>query len=244
MLQYIKGKYRKLRFYLTINWVKTLRFNFKKFPFSVAIKLPVFFYGKVKFSCMTGEVVIDAPIKKGMIGFGQRYEMNTVAQGIAEINIQGKIIFRGHVQFGKDYFVYIGKNALCEMGHMSSLGSRGKIICTHKVVLGTYARLGSESQIIDTNFHGLLNTKTNELYPMQSKIQIGNFNFFGNRVSVMGKTKTPNYCTVASNSVCNKDYSSYGENVLIGGVPSKLLRTNISRDWQGEEEMMLKSLII
>ncbi|WP_274476023.1 acyltransferase [Mangrovimonas aestuarii] len=210
----------------------------------MAIKLPVFFYGKVKFSCMTGEVVIDAPIKKGMIGFGQRYEMNTVAQGIAEINIQGKIIFRGHVQFGKDYFVYIGKNALCEMGHMSSLGSRGKIICTHKVVLGTYARLGSESQIIDTNFHGLLNTKTNELYPMQSKIQIGNFNFFGNRVSVMGKTKTPNYCTVASNSVCNKDYSSYGENVLIGGVPSKLLRTNISRDWQGEEEMMLKSLII
>ena len=37
-------------------------------------------------------IEIEGKIKKGMIGFGQPYEMNTLHKGIAEINILGKII--------------------------------------------------------------------------------------------------------------------------------------------------------
>ena len=60
----------------------------------------------------------------------------------------------------------------------------------------------------------------------------------------MQKTKTPNYCTIASNSLCNKDYSSFGENILIGGIPAKLLKENISRDWVGEQERLENNLIV
>ncbi|WP_238160810.1 acyltransferase [Flavobacterium cupreum] len=227
-----------------MNWTKTLYFNFKKFPFAIAKKLPVFFYGKVKFTSITGQIEIKAHIYKGMIGFGQSYEMNTIHRGTAEINITGKLIFKGRMQLGKDYFIFIKKGAYCELGHMSSLGSNGKLICTEKIILGDYARLGSECQVIDTNFHQMIDTKTGTIYKMSLPIQIGNYNFVSNRVSIMKGTRTPDYCTIASNSLCNKNYSSFGENILIGGVPVKLIKENISRDWEGEKENLEKWLSV
>lgn len=236
--------YKRFKFYYSVNWTKTLYFNFKKFPFAIAKKLPVFFYGKVKFTSITGEIEIKAPIYKGMIGFGQSYEMNTIHRGTAEINITGKLIFKGRIQLGKDYFIFIKKGAYCELGNMSSLGSNGKLICTEKIILGDYARLGSECQVIDTNFHQMIDTEIGTIYKMSLPIQIGNYNFVSNRVSIMKGTRTPDYCTIASNSLCNKNYSSFGENILIGGVPVKLIKENISRDWKGEKENLEKWLSV
>lgn len=235
---------QKISFFCKVNWLKTIYFNFKKFPFSIAIQLPVFFYGKVHFQNISGKVIIDYPIKRGMIGFGQPYEMTTQEKGIAELVLLGSIVFKGHVQFGKDYFIYVKENADLIMGHMSSLASNGKIICSNAIHFGDYARIGSESQIIDTNFHQMVDVLTNEKFPISAPIVIGNYNFISNRVTILSKTILPNFCTVASNSLCTKDYSSLNENSLIGGVPAKLIKSNISRDWEGEKENMNKWLII
>ncbi|MCD0471659.1 transferase [Flavobacterium sp. JAS] len=230
--------YHKLRFYYSVNWTKTLYFNFKKFPFETAKKLPVFFYGKVRFTSITGEIQIDGNIKKGMIGFGQPYELNKAYKGIGEIFILGKLTFKGKFQFGKDCFVFVGENASCELGNMASMASNGKLICTEKIVLGDYARFGSESQIIDTNFHDLIDTQTGEKLQKSAPIFIGNYNFGSNRVSILKGTQIPDFCTIASNSLCTKDYTTLGENILIGGIPAKLIRNNISRDWQGEKQQL------
>ena len=70
------------------------------------------------------------------------------------------------------------------------------------------------------------------------------YNFVSNRVTIMQKTITPKNCTIASNTLCNKDYTTFGENILIGGIPAKLLKENISRDWEGERENLERNLII
>jgi hypothetical protein len=70
------------------------------------------------------------------------------------------------------------------------------------------------------------------------------YNFISNRVTILSKTKTPNYCTIASNSLCTKNYSEYGENTLIGGVPAMLIKENISRNWSNEKELLDKWLKI
>lgn len=248
MIQTLKKHYRPMRnslaFWWSVNWTKTLYFNFKKFPFATAVKLPVFFYGRVKFKSIGGKITIDAPIKRAMIGFGQPYEIITRSKGTAEICLWGEMIFKGHVQFGKDYFVYVDDGAHLEMGHMSSLGGNGKIICYEKIVFGKYARIGFESQVIDSNFHTMIDTQTGKKYPMTAPILLGNYNYLGNRISVMQQTQTPDYCTIASNSVCNKDYSGLGSHILIGGMPARLLKENISRDWEGEKVMLEESLVI
>ena len=248
MIEFLKNIYRNLReqyrFYNSVNWIKTYYFNYKKFPYPIAKKLPVFFYGPVKFSSIQGELKIEAPIKRAMVGFGQPYELITKFKGTSELFLKGTLVVKGHVQFGKDYFIHIGDKAYCEFGHMASIASNGKIICKQEIVLGNYARIGSESQLIDTNFHQMINPETGEKYPMNSAIKLGNYNFVSNRVSIMQKTITPNNCTIASNTLCNKDYSIFGENILIGGIPAKLLKENISRDWAGELANLEKYLIV
>ncbi|MEM6685900.1 MAG: transferase [Bacteroidota bacterium] len=242
----VLGKqWRRFKFARTVNWYKTIYFNYKMFPKHIAKKLPVFFYGAVKFNSLEGHITIHAEdIKRGMIGFGQNYEMNKRSQRTAEITLDGQLAFKGHCQFGKDYFINIMENAYCEMGHMSSLGSRGKIICSKQIVFGEYARIGYESQLMDTNFHAMINTETQEKYEMEGIILLGNYNYFGNRVSIYKDTKTPNFTTIASHSVLTRDYTKLPENILIGGIPAELIKTNISRDWEGERDMIENALMI
>lgn len=236
MYKYFGKMFRKYKFLLKINWIKTIYFNFKMFPFEVAKKLPVYFYGKVKFNDLSGKIQINAPIKSGMIGFGQPYEIFTKAIGKSEIFFAGNINFNGYCQFGIDYLIYVAPNASLTMGNMSSLGSNGKIVCFDKIMFGDYCRIGFESQLIDTNAHQMIDVVTNEKFPITSSIILGDYNYFGNRVSIMQNTVTPNYCTIASNSLCNNDYTNFGSNTLIGGIPAKLLKHNVSRDWEGEIE--------
>ena len=233
-----------IKYFFSVNWIKTLYFNFTMFPLSVASKLPVYFYGNVAFRSLKGKITITAPIKRAMIGFGQSYEVFKSSKGTAELHLDGQITFNGYTQFGKDYLVYVSENAKLEFGNMSSLGSNGKILCYHKITLGDYARIGFESQLMDTTAHQMINTINQEKFPMFSPIIIGNFNYISNRVTVLAKTKTPDYCSIASNSLCLKDYTSLGKNILLGGIPANLIKENISRDWANEMVNMKKWLNI
>lgn len=218
-------------FYCTINWFKTIFFNFKMLPFKQAKKLPIVFYGKVTFTSLKGKIVFEVEPEFGMVGFGQRYEMTKTSMRNAQLEINGNFVVKGHIQFGPDYIVVITKSGNLEMGNFSSLGCRGKIFCTNKIVFGTHSRIGFESQVMDTNFHDLINTETGEVYPTLKTVVLGDYNFVGNRVSIMGGTKTPKNSIIASSSLCNKDFSLEGANILIGGIPSKLIKRNITRNW-------------
>ena len=239
-----QGLKNKIKFFFSVNWIKTIYFNFKKFPYPIAKKLPVFFYGSVKLTNIDGKITINTPITTAMIGVGQQYEKATRHLGIAEINLVGHIHFKGRAQIGKDCLVFVSKKAYCEFGVMASLGSLGKIICNDKIILGDYARIGFESQIIDSNFHEIIDLKNNIKLPMTLPINIGDYNFISNRVSILKGTITPSNCIIASNSLCNKDYTNLNKYSLIGGVPAKLIKEQISRDWEGENERLNTSLIV
>jgi acetyltransferase-like isoleucine patch superfamily enzyme len=240
MMRSAYGKVRhgwgRLRFYASVNWVKTVYFNFRMFPFAIARKLPVFFFGRITFQKLSGRFVIDAPICTGMINFGKRFEKFSRSRGIAELDIEGTFVCKGYVLFGKDCFISVAPGATLEMGNKSGMGRTGKIICTDSITIGDNARFSFECQVMDSNFHQMIDTESGQKSPMSSPVNVGSYNFFGNRVSVMPGCVTPDYCTVASYSICAKDYSGLGKNVLIGGVPGKLIRENISRDWEGEPE--------
>ncbi|RED48455.1 acyltransferase [Seonamhaeicola aphaedonensis] len=238
------GIKRKLKIFVKVNWIKTLYFNFKMFPFNIAKKLPVFFYGSVKFSNLSGEVIIDAPVRLGMFGFGQQFEVFTRSKKTSEINLSGILKIKGNVHIGKDCFLYIAKEAYCEFGHMTCLGYNVKILCTDKIILGKWARVAYESQISDSNFHDTYNTLTKERYSKSGSIVIGNYNWVANRSTIMKSTVTPDYCIIASNSLLSKDYSKLGNYILIGGVPAKLIKEHVSRDWEGEKATLEKNLII
>ena len=59
------------------------------------------------------------------------------------------------------------------------------------------------------------------------------YNWFGNRCNIMKGTITPNNTIVASNSLCNKDYSDIPEYSLLAGSPAKLKNKGIKRLFEG-----------
>jgi acetyltransferase-like isoleucine patch superfamily enzyme len=238
-----QGLKNKIKFFFSVNWIKTIYFNFKKFPYPIAKKLPVFFYENVKFSNINAEIFINAPIKTAMIGFGQKFEKFSRSRGIAELVISGKLIFNGHAHFGKDVFMFVSRNAVAEFGHMACLGSNVKYICTENIVLGSWAGIGYDSQLSDTNYHPFKDLNSNESITMNKSVFIADHNSFSNRVTILPGTVTPEHCVVASNSVCTTDYTKFGKNILIGGIPAKLIKTNYVRDWESEKDALLKSKI-
>jgi acetyltransferase-like isoleucine patch superfamily enzyme len=63
------------------------------------------------------------------------------------------------------------------------MASNAKLIAVESVILGDFARFGSESQIMDTNFHQMIDTTTGERYKVTQPVVIGSYNYIGNRVS-------------------------------------------------------------
>jgi acetyltransferase-like isoleucine patch superfamily enzyme len=203
------------------------------------------FYGPIKFTDISGNIIIkERQIRTGMIGFGQRFEFMKKHKGYAELSLKGTLVFKSYAHIGKDCFIHISKNAYCEFGFMGCLGSSVKLICTEKIILGIWVGLGYESQISDTNYHPMMNLETRSHYAMQAPIIIQDYNSFANRVSVQPGTKTPKHCVIASNSLCNRDYTEFGERILLGGIPAKLLKSNFVRDWEFEAQDLLKSKIL
>jgi len=244
MLRLVKKTYHKLRFALTVNWYKTLLFNFKMFPFATAKKLPVFFYGRVKFSSLSGKVTINGPIKRAMIGFGQQFEFPSTSMGTAELVLAGHLVFNGYAQIGRDFAVFIGKEATCEFGYMSCLGSRVKLICKKEIRIGEWTGIGYESQIADSNHHPMKNSRTGEYYPMERPVHLGSHNAVSNRVTFMPGCETSDFCVIASNSLCNKNYKSLGENTLLGGIPTKLIKRDYTRDWENEKQLLKQYKVV
>lgn len=49
---------------------KIIYVNFRSLPFSQAIHLPIYVYGKVRIYCLNGSMEIKGPVKRGIIKIG------------------------------------------------------------------------------------------------------------------------------------------------------------------------------
>lgn len=233
IIKKVKNKWNR---FFSINWIKSIYFNFKMLPLHQAKKMPILFFGKVKFTNISGTIVINSDkINFGMIGFGQDYENRKISFGFSQFHLEGNINFRGNFQFGKDYLLVVSKNAKLELGHNSSMGYLSKLMCYDSITFSDYCRIGFESIVMDTSSHQMINTITKEKFKITKPIFLGSYNYLGNNVSVLKGTKTSDYVTIAANSVCLKDYTSFGSNILIAGNPAIPIKHNVSRDWKGEQ---------
>lgn len=95
-----------------LNLVKTLYFNFRLLPFHIAIKLPIYIYGPVKFYWLKGKIEIHYPnIYSGMIKLGRNNEFFNGVDKSAFINIGigGKLIFEGPCAISNNYKIRIAE---------------------------------------------------------------------------------------------------------------------------------------
>ncbi len=221
---------KRFRHLLSINWRKTVYFNFKMFSFRNALKFPFIFYGKVKFKSLKGKIIFESPIEKGIARFGKNLELISQRSNVSELRIDGTLKVNGNFIVGNDFAIHITTNACMKISGGSYFGHRTRIICTKLIKLGQFFRFGFDSIISDSNYHFIHNTEKNTVSEKNGTIVINDNCWVGGRSTILKGTVTPTNIIIASNSLLNRDYTSdIKENSMIGGIPAKLIKTNVAR---------------
>lgn len=211
------------------NYWAILYFNFKMLPFKQAIKLPFDFYYSVRFENLSGKIKINSSeIKRGMIKIGGRGS-EMFSRSTTIIDVKGEVNIHGILEIGHAVLLRVEKNGVVSFGQNVRIGAFSKIFSEQSITFGDEIDFSWECQIFDTNFHFVRDFTSQVVDSKTGKIKIGSNNWFGNRVSVMKGTITPDNVIVASNSLCNKDFLFLSPYSVIGGIPAKLIGSNKER---------------
>ncbi len=240
----IKPIYKFVKLFFILNIFKTIYINFRTQPLSKAIKLPIFVYGKLKIYSLRGQIIIDAPIKMGMIHFGKDLDHNPVSLNPIKLTINGILKFNGHslISGGSTITVW---NGIINLAKNVSIGSGVQLKAYTNIEIGENSQIVALCTVMDTNVHYVKNIKTGEISKSFAPIFIGK-NCWINQGSLITKgTIIPDYCIVARNTFLNKDYTKICEpNSVLAGSPAKVIATDMQRIFDFEEEIKLNKYFI
>ena len=229
MIKTIKKIFKNFNVYFKLVCAipRSIYFNFYYLPFKQAIKFPVLIK-KGHFYKMKGKVIIDAPVKFGMIrlGFfgGHMYPNN----GIHWTQWGGKIIFKGRCMISNNSFIVQGKDSTIIFGDNFCASTSLKLISFKHIEFGKYVRIGWNCIFTDTNFHPIYDIKKEKFKKAYGPIKIGDNNWFGMECRIMHSVATPERCIFGLGSLLTRggEYEPY---CLHGGTPLRVLTRDVMR---------------
>ena len=232
-----------LKLLIRLNIVKTIYFNFKKLPSRLAIKLPIYIYGKAKFRELNGSIQINAPIKRGMIKIGKNDYYIRTSVPMTYWVINGKIIFNGTAKFLNGGYMCVASNGVLTIGDDALIGSNYKIMCFESISIGRSLRCTYDCQIYDTSYHYVErgDGSTNKL---TVPICIGDYVWIGNSSTIAKGSNIPSQNIIANRSFVNKDFedSCREGGYLLAGSPAKVKASGMKRIFDSNREKELDQI--
>ena len=126
--------------------------------------------------------------------------------------------------------VYIeDNNCIVEIGCNTYVGHHSHLACTEDgsiLKIGNNCMLSSYVQVRTGDSHSILNLDGKRINPAAS-VMIGNHCWLGEGSKVMKGVTLGNDSVVSTGAILTK---SFGNNVLVGGLPAKVLKENINWD--------------
>lgn len=235
-----KIKHLSIKRFLKIGVFKTLYFNFKMLPFSQAIKLPFIISKYTNLYDLTGTIKLNCIPRPGLITIG--FAGDDIVDSKSNrgfIDLKGIIEFSGNANIGVGNTIKVGKYGFLSIGRDFTSNYNTRIICKKNIKFGNTVKIAWENIITDTSSHYVSYLDLKKYSSVNGFISIGDNIWIGARCTILQKTVLLNDIIVASNSLCNKDYTKFGNYVLIGGSPVKLIKSNVTRVFDKELEMSL-----
>lgn len=208
------------------NWWAILYFNLRMLPLKQAIHLPFDFYGSIRFINLNGKVNLYADkLKIGMIKIGsQGSDMFPKSETV--LNISGSLEIKDRLVIGMGSSIISCKDSIISFGRNTIVGANNLIYCEKMVSLGDNFLSSWNCQIMDSDTHEVIDLDTGKSNIMCQNVFVGDNVWFGNGVIVNKGTKFASNTIVASRSLCNKDYTQYGEYCVLAGSPAKVVANN------------------
>ncbi len=216
------------RLVLTIRAVpKTVFFNFYYFPLAIALRFPVFVSHRVRLMEMRGSVMIQGPMKTGMIkiGFGDIGVFDS-ARSRAVWQVSGSIAFGGRATLGQGTKISV-KGEL-SLGERFEIMAESTIICNQKITFGRDCLVSWECLFMDTDYHRIVDMQGVVLNP-DDEIRIGDHVWMGCRCLVLKGTVVGDNAIVGASTLLNSKVQGAGH--VIAGNPARVVKEDIRWEW-------------
>lgn len=218
---------------ISSNWYNifcTLWLNFRCLALTQAWKLPIAVYGRPRFFNLSGKIRIEGKVSFAMIHFNKTRPGSPSNMGIqTEIMNQGTIIFHGKGTIGTGNKIRVAPRAVLEIGTQFLITDMVNVGCYKSIIIGDQSWITHRCQVFDANYHFLANLNNRTINKWTKDIIIGKGCWVCNSTTITGGSIIPDFTTIASNSLVNKDYSSLRENSILGGIPAKLIAEGYRR---------------
>lgn len=238
----LNNKFNALEYRLAsprLNIWKTLYVNFRLFAIRDALKLPILVYGSLRIYQL-GKIILNVPkIEKGIVRIGI---FDIKSYGRTAINNCGTIVFNGRCDIWGGCYIELSNTASLNIGKHALIGENVRILLQGQCTIGKYLRLAYNSQIIDTDFHFLVNVESGEIKNCRSNVVIGDYNWIGNNTTIKKGAITPDYTIVAApNAMLNKDYRNITSKYpILGGSPAKEISHGVRRIFSITNESLIR----
>jgi|GEM_PF-3555170 len=238
------------KFFQMVSLWKTLYWNFKLLPFSVAIKFPIL-VGK--------RVTLDGVHRwNGKSGLKFRDESAltrfSIMLGVTKYTLispkachtyirmseNAMIVLGCRIQFCPGTSVVLMHGGCLEIGNGFRANHGTAIYCYHSVVFGDNVRFGWHNQVYDTDFHVIYNSNKHSIANPYGSVSLGNNVWVTNHCTIAKNSHLPAYSMLSSGSLCNKDFRDVQTigNLFVGS-PCKCIRDGFFRIYHKDWEAML-----
>ncbi|MCW4000033.1 MAG: acyltransferase [Candidatus Bathyarchaeota archaeon] len=201
---------------------KTLKFNSAALGKSIPSRhlLGNLVDGKTKISIEKGA---QLEIKGNLeMGINPENFFPSNAPCILTMGENSRIIFHGNINIGRGVIIEAQRNATIEFGKNVCINSNATIIASQSIKIGDSTGIGWNSEIIDTDYHGMLNTIGD--VKVAGPIEIGSHVFIARHVYIMKGIKIGDGSIIGAGAIVTHDVPP---NCLAGGIPAKIIKENI-----------------
>lgn len=209
---------------IILSMPKTISFNLRAFPLSIAVKLPVLVYYKVQIvNIHKGIIVFPNGAKTFMVRMGYGGSKSVIEHNHSIINLR-----KGHVRFEGIAGFAAGFSLDCcgelTFGKEFSCNRNAFISCSKEVRFGEKVMFGDNVTVRDSDGHTVY--VNGEPKVSQRPIVIGNHVWIASHAHVLKGSTVANGSIVAYRALVTRKFSE--ENALITGNPAEVKQTGIS----------------
>lgn len=214
------------KFLRKINF-KSVRFNFKYLPFKDALKFPFLIANNIILKEINGVVIINKPVKTGMIQLGYNYGGvglfdEKKSKGIWQVS--GKVIFKGTARIGHGVKISVDTKGVLELGNNFAITAESSIIAKQKIIFGNDCLISWECLFMDSDFHKIYDAE-GKWINKPAQILIKNKVWIGCRNLILKGSTIESNSIIGANSVINKKLIE--PNSIYAGNPTKLIKKNV-----------------
>lgn len=198
-----------------MDWVRTVRFNLKYFPFKTAVRLPFFIYHRTDLYKMKGKIILNAAPRPGLVKIGPHgLGTQDIKYSRTMWEVSGTLVVNGKANIGRGSRISIGSQGTLTLGDRFSISGRSTIICQKEVTFGTHCLLSWDILMMDTDFHKITDLEGNTINSPRP-IRIGNHVWIGCRNTILKGVTIADHVIVSANSTITKSITQ--EHCAVGG---------------------------